>query len=407
MGQDGSVFTGSNELDVFDGYQWSRIDVPGVLGFRSLAMEKSEGSAQRSPDRVWVGAIDSVGYVERRGDGAWHWVSLQEQLASAGILRPGDVWSVYSVGSGAVWVTDDRVLRWNGTKFESWELKASPRLVGFSDREGALIYQRDVGLLRVGREGPPRLVVADAELPGKGVTWIEKRCRRRADSGPLDRAGLGRKRTYGEMMEHLSTWMSCPLRSKGPCRQEQAGSGMAGLRWRRSRRESWLQAGMAMGFSSPFFRWRGRQMTNALCGLRSWGPACGLRREMDWQAHRGSRSCGDVCQGCRPRCRVRCRGSWERRAPSASSPRQGASPPWSKAEGRLGRDLRPVLQGEALLRDAVETEEGVFVGFGQVSWISPGGNGMDRALPIARRRLQSNPHRQISIRPIGPRGLMG
>ena len=101
----------------------------------------------------------------------WRYVSLKREAERvAGPI--GDVWSVESVGQGAVWVTDNRALRWDGLAFSVWALPASPRLIGLAGETGAWIYQQSAGLLSVGAKGDPQVVVKESDLPESTVTWL-------------------------------------------------------------------------------------------------------------------------------------------------------------------------------------------------------------------------------------------
>ena len=161
--RDGTQWVGSNLLAAGDGQRWETIDVPGAYAFRGLAA---------SPDgRVWVGARGNLGYVERDAAGAWHYRSLLPQLSQSGVSDPGDIWHAQALGRGAAFVTTDRVLRWDGDKFEMWRLPAEPHLQAFPAVDSLLIYQTGVGLLRLRASGAPMLEIAERDLPEHPVTW--------------------------------------------------------------------------------------------------------------------------------------------------------------------------------------------------------------------------------------------
>src|SRR5258706_5876346 len=59
--RDGTLIVGSNQLAAFDGRQWQRIELPGTYAFRALALAQGNFSAH---ERVYVGAIGQIGYIE-------------------------------------------------------------------------------------------------------------------------------------------------------------------------------------------------------------------------------------------------------------------------------------------------------------------------------------------------------
>ena len=170
---DGTVIVGSNTLAAFDGARWQPIEIPAAYGFRALAP-----AAPEFPHRVWVGAIGAIGYTEKKASGEWHYTSLLPQLAAAGIRTIRDVWSVRALGSGAVWITDHHAFRWTpptagtGGHFDVWHLPANSRLSLFGGGESAWLHQNKVGLLRITPTDPPSVIIPEALLPDRPVTWL-------------------------------------------------------------------------------------------------------------------------------------------------------------------------------------------------------------------------------------------
>lgn len=162
VAHDGTVLVGSNQLAAFDGHAWEKIEIPGAYGFRALAEATSSG-----PIRVYVGAIETLGYVERARDGEWAFTRLGPES-----LSPGDIWSVHALGNSAVWIGTDRVFRWNGATIDVLRLPNPTQLAGFDDGDEVLIYQEGTGLVRIGATGDPKLVVTEADLPQKPVNWM-------------------------------------------------------------------------------------------------------------------------------------------------------------------------------------------------------------------------------------------
>jgi signal transduction histidine kinase/CheY-like chemotaxis protein/HPt (histidine-containing phosphotransfer) domain-containing protein len=178
---DGSLLVGSNHLVVFDGVRAERIDVSGAYAFRALARAAAPGGAvagAKAPapaagSRVWIGASGAFGYVEPDAFGRWNFVSLAPQARAAGVEIPTQIDAVFALGAGAVFVTGQRVMRWDGRRFESWTLPAAWALKAAGDEVGTVwIEQAGVGLLRLGTAGSPVLARPEALLPAGPVAWI-------------------------------------------------------------------------------------------------------------------------------------------------------------------------------------------------------------------------------------------
>ncbi len=162
-GDDGQLWIGSDELSLFDGKTRERIELPsGTYAVRALARDAT--------GRLWLGSIDEIGYLDRTATGVWRYVSMREQLRSAGIDQLRDVWFAADTARGMVFVTEQRVLRWNGSGFEHWEMPSATRL--FANRDGATlwIFQSGKGIFRMEADGP-RLTIAASALPSAFIFW--------------------------------------------------------------------------------------------------------------------------------------------------------------------------------------------------------------------------------------------
>jgi signal transduction histidine kinase/CheY-like chemotaxis protein len=173
---DGSLVVGSNQLVVFDGVRSERIEVPGAYAFRALARALPAGvgaAGAAAASRVWVGASGAVGYVEADRFGRWNFVSLAAQARAAGLELSDPVETIFPLGTGAVFVTDQRVLRWDGVRFEGWRLPAAAPLKAAGAEGGAVwIHQPGTGLLRLDATGGPVRLRSETTLPPGAVAWI-------------------------------------------------------------------------------------------------------------------------------------------------------------------------------------------------------------------------------------------
>jgi len=104
----GIIYVGSDNVLTFDGEIWRPHKIPDSYAVRAMAI-----GAQ---GRLWVGAMNEIGYFDRTPTGDLGPYQSLTTLLPAGTTL-GDVWHVFSHGTGAVFVTSDSVLVWNGESF--------------------------------------------------------------------------------------------------------------------------------------------------------------------------------------------------------------------------------------------------------------------------------------------------
>jgi signal transduction histidine kinase/ActR/RegA family two-component response regulator len=166
--QAGRMYFGCDTVISFDGDQWHPEPMDPTYLVRGLDVGPN--------GRIWAAAVNQVGWFGRdpRGTLAYH--SLMDRLPAAS-RDLGDVWKAYAEGpDAAVFVAHGRVLRWDGVKFDSWELPGMQLL--WSTRTARAIYvdYPPLGLLRIGAGGPEVAVPAGV-IGTSAVGWLD-------DSGP-------------------------------------------------------------------------------------------------------------------------------------------------------------------------------------------------------------------------------
>lgn len=161
----GIMYFGCDSLLCFDGDRWrSAVMEPSSYGIRALDIGPN--------GRIWVGAVNEVGWFEpgARGPRAYH--SLTSRLPPA-LAAVGDVWRVYAEGPDrAVFVTHDRILRWDSGTFASWDCPGMKLLSSMRTPKGIYIHYPPRGLLRMGAAGP-ELVAAASVLGTAEIRWID------------------------------------------------------------------------------------------------------------------------------------------------------------------------------------------------------------------------------------------
>ena len=164
---DGVLHFGCNSLVSYDGERWRISSVKGAYAFRGLDYGKDE--------RLWAAAVGDLGWFTKGGDGEWNFHSLKANLPK-GAAPLGDVWHAFADGAGAVFVSTDKVLRWNGTTFSVWSMPVTGarRLHAMRVGEQIYIHHRPTGLY-VMEENGPRLVLPSSELDDGNIFWMERR----------------------------------------------------------------------------------------------------------------------------------------------------------------------------------------------------------------------------------------
>jgi signal transduction histidine kinase/CheY-like chemotaxis protein len=135
----GRVYAGNGGVLMFDGRSWGKIDVGRAYGTRCLEVDEE--------DRIWVGAIDEIGYLDNPDEGARRYVSLRRFVPEG--VTISDVWGVHRLNGRTLFVLQDGLLLWNGDRFRHIPLRADGvRLFSFPFRGGIGISQRGHGFWR-------------------------------------------------------------------------------------------------------------------------------------------------------------------------------------------------------------------------------------------------------------------
>jgi signal transduction histidine kinase/CheY-like chemotaxis protein len=164
--RDGVLHFGARDLLSYDGDRWRSTSMNGGHAIRALEFSASE-------DRLWAGAIGEVGWFDRTEVGGWSYHSLNSKLPPEH-ATPGEVWSVFATPRGAIYVADDKVLRWDGASFRVWSMPGTRRLRALRSNAGIFLQHATTGLYELDESGPRLFLPAD-KLGGMGVFWIEQR----------------------------------------------------------------------------------------------------------------------------------------------------------------------------------------------------------------------------------------
>jgi signal transduction histidine kinase/HPt (histidine-containing phosphotransfer) domain-containing protein/ActR/RegA family two-component response regulator len=150
----------------YDGETWESLPVPDALTVRGLEF---------GPDgRLWVAGFGDLGWFEPTAAGPGPFHSLRAFLPEDA-RSLGEMWHVFAdAAGGATFVTADRILRWNGTAFETWIMPEGRRIA--AHRVGTQLYFHHLptGLYTLEPSGP-RLIIPASTLGAAAVMWIEAR----------------------------------------------------------------------------------------------------------------------------------------------------------------------------------------------------------------------------------------
>ncbi|MEO6995932.1 MAG: two-component regulator propeller domain-containing protein, partial [Lacunisphaera sp.] len=164
QGPDGALYFGSDALLNFDGAKWNRFPINGSYGLRSIDFAKD--------GKLWAAAYGEIGWYDQNSTGSWDYHSLLPKLPVEQAKRI-DSWYVFNEGNGALFVTAENILRWDGAKFQSWSMP-TPRRHLEAMRAGTDIYIHHAltGLYIMGSAGP-RLIIPQSVLGQAMVMWLE------------------------------------------------------------------------------------------------------------------------------------------------------------------------------------------------------------------------------------------
>jgi len=160
----GILYFGCNEVLTFDGERWRDYPVPGSYAVRGLELGAN--------GRLWVGAVNEIGYFDRTERGLSEYHSLVGYLPEKE-RELGDVWQVFKLGSGALFVTSDSVLIWDGKAFRKYSLPGTRRLRALRADGKIFISQTATGVWSLDEDGPHSFINAET-LNRSGVIWMGK-----------------------------------------------------------------------------------------------------------------------------------------------------------------------------------------------------------------------------------------
>jgi signal transduction histidine kinase/ActR/RegA family two-component response regulator len=207
----GTMYFGCDTVVSFDGDRWRTEKMDATYLVRGLDV---------APDgRIWAAGVNQIGWFEPGGRGRLEYHSLMPRIP-AGAADLGDVWRVYAQGGGgAIFVARERILRWDGRRFEAWDYPGMNILWSTRTARAVYVHYPPLGLLVIGREGPSVAVPASV-IGASEVRWLD-------DSGGdlLLLTPQGFKRLHAGACAPLDTEASAFARSNTPTSVARLGDG--------------------------------------------------------------------------------------------------------------------------------------------------------------------------------------
>ena len=157
----GRIFAAGTTLQIYDGAEWQTHDLDLQI-ITALFVDHE--------DRVWVGSVDDIGYLDKTADGRKEFVSIANKLPEES-RSFSQIWSIHQIRGSLVFVANEAILVWDGSHIEKKQLpNVRRRIYSQSDDDRLFVFADghfwlfEDGVIRV----PPGLEIAPDTL----TLWI-------------------------------------------------------------------------------------------------------------------------------------------------------------------------------------------------------------------------------------------
>src|SRR5262249_41585932 len=133
-------FGNGDQVLEFDGETWRGIPVPHAAHVRALAVDEH--------DRVYVGGVNELGYLDTDSQGGKRFISLVSHLPSSA-LNFGELWSISITPQGVFYTASQHLFLWANQHFIVWRLPSDSRLSSQWLGDSLYVTQPGVGLLKL------------------------------------------------------------------------------------------------------------------------------------------------------------------------------------------------------------------------------------------------------------------
>jgi hypothetical protein len=134
------VFANGDGVLTYDGKKWTLIETPTQSVIRSIAIDEK--------GKIFVGALDDIGYLEKKNDGSYTYTSLLPVL-KPDLQAMGNIWSTH-VNQGFIYFeAETGLFIWNGERFRFWAWPDPSRFhKSFFWQDQFYVHEEGRGLLR-------------------------------------------------------------------------------------------------------------------------------------------------------------------------------------------------------------------------------------------------------------------
>ena len=127
--QHGVMFFANNDgVLTYDGKRWSLITTPAQSNIRSMAIN-NEG-------KIFIGALDDFGYLDRQKNGSHIYVSLLDKVKQE-LHGMGNIWQTHVYNNLVYFETETGLFCWNGERFKfyPWPNPDAYHMILFLERK--------------------------------------------------------------------------------------------------------------------------------------------------------------------------------------------------------------------------------------------------------------------------------
>ena len=128
----------SEAIMEFDGVEWQRLE-----GFAQPAISMDLSS----DERIYVGSIGAIGYLEPTADDELQYHDLTGELPEA-MQGFSQVWRTWAQSDGVYFGTNERIIHYDGSDFTAWEPEQTFHLM-FAVGDRVFVRERGIGLLEL------------------------------------------------------------------------------------------------------------------------------------------------------------------------------------------------------------------------------------------------------------------
>lgn len=164
QGKDGVLFFPATGLLIFDAERWKRIPIPRSYRIRSIRWGDD--------GRLWAAASNEIGWFAQENGHEWRFHSLRPYLPQEHAAF-GEAWEVYPLKTGAIFVTENRILVWDGIRFATHVMPGTRRLFASTHAGVVYVHYLNDGLYQI-NENERRLVIPRSILGNNAVLWLER-----------------------------------------------------------------------------------------------------------------------------------------------------------------------------------------------------------------------------------------